>query len=66
MKTVDDLVSKLFCPEFQQQILEHMNTCSTCQNGVVKLFDELPVLGMIPGLKNKVKGFSHGNGKESR
>jgi hypothetical protein len=66
MKTVDELISKLFCPEFQKLIIKHINVCSTCQNGIVKLFDELPILGMITGLKNKVKGFSHGNSEESR
>jgi hypothetical protein len=66
MMNLDKLLESLFCKQFQEQIIEHINTCSTCQNGVLALYDQLPVLKMIPGLDKKVKGMvKHGNSAQS-
>jgi hypothetical protein len=65
LKALDALVETLFCEKFRSDLIQHVGSCSQCQAGIVAIVDQLPMLKMIPGLKEKLKELQHGNGKKS-
>jgi hypothetical protein len=63
---LDSMIESMFCETFRNQTLDHITQCESCQRGLIALYDSLPMLGMIPGLKTKIKELQHGNSKKKR
>lgn len=62
------LLSSAFCAHFPKMIVEHLQECAQCRQGVTTLVNSLPIVkafipGDIAGMLDNMKGNSNGKNR---